>query len=46
MIYWLKKRKCMESELGGFEELHERELHEARKQILTLQQKLEECECS
>ena len=42
----LAKEKEVESELGGFEELHERELHEARKQNLTLQKKLEKCKCT
>ena len=46
----LAKEKEVESEHIGFKELRARELHEARKQILTLQQKLEEqkinCKCS
>ena len=46
----LAKEKKVESELVGFKELHMRELREAQKQILTLQQKLEEqkinCKCS
>ena len=42
----LAKEKEVESELGGFGELHKRELHEARKQNLTLQKKLEKCKCT
>ena len=46
----LAKEKEVESELVGFKELHERELCDAQKQILSLQQKLEEqkinCKCS
>ena len=38
----LAEEKEVESELIGFKELHERELREAQKQILSLQQKLEE----
>ena len=50
LVDLLAKEKQVESELVSFKDLYERELCEARKQILSLQQKLEEqkmnCKCS
>ena len=50
LVDLVAKEKEVESELVGFKELHMRELREAQKQTLSLQQKLEEqkinCKCS
>ena len=50
LVDLLAKEKQVESEPVSFKDLYERELCEAQKQILSLQQKLEEqkinCKCS